>query len=99
MGEIPQYPHYDSESSESEKDSIDASFELIIGSLEFMCEKSFKYLPMMRDAVNEYKPVIDTFKKAQEKYSEFPKYLTVNCDLYEINSLLQEELVRNTKPH
>jgi hypothetical protein len=39
MGEIPQYPHYDSESSESEKDSIDASFELIIGSLEFMCEK------------------------------------------------------------
>ena len=91
MGEIPQYPHYDSESSESEKDSIDASFELIIGSLEFMCEKSFKYLPMMRDAVNEYKPVIDTFKKAQEKYSEFPKYLTVNCDLYEINSLLQEE--------
>ncbi len=91
MSEVPEHSYHDSESSGSEKDSIDVSFELIIGSLEFMCENSFKCLPEMESVADKYKPVIDTFKKAQEKYNEFPKYLNVNYDLYEINSLLWEE--------
>lgn len=97
MSEVPEHSYHDSESSESEKDSIDVSFELIIGSLEFMCENSFKYLPEMGGVVDKYRSVIDTLEQAQKKYSEFPKYLSINYDLHEINFLLQEEFNRAYK--
>lgn len=97
MSEVSEHSYHDSESSGSEKDSIDVSFELIIGSLEFMCENSFKYLPEMGGAVDKYRSVIDTLEQAQKKYSEFPKYLSINYDLHEINFLLQEEFNRAYK--
>lgn len=63
MSEVSEHSYHDSESSGSEKDSIDVSFELIIGSLEFMCENSFKYLPEMGGAVDKYRSVIAILKK------------------------------------
>ena len=97
MSEIPEHSYHDSESSESEKDSIDVSFESIIRNLESMYKIFFKYLPEMGGVVDKYRPVIDTLKQAQKEYSESSKYLGINYDLYEINSLLQEEFNRTYK--
>ena len=42
MSEIPEHSYHDSESSESEKDSIDVSFESIIRNLESMYKIFFQ---------------------------------------------------------
>lgn len=99
MSEIPEHSCHDSESSESEKDLIDANFELIIGNLRIVREGLFEYSSetiknMVYNIVDKYEPVIDTFEQAQKKFNEFPKYLSVKYDLCEIKILLQEEFKR-----
>lgn len=66
MSEVPEHSYHDSESSGSEKDSIDVSFELIIKNLELMRKIFFKYFPEMGGVVDKYRPVIDTLEQAQK---------------------------------
>lgn len=95
MSEVPKHSYHDSESSESEKDLIDANFELIIGNLRIVREGLFEYSSetiknMVYNIVDKYEPVIDTLEQAQKKFNEFPEYLSVKYDLCEIKILLQE---------
>ena len=66
MGEVPEHSYHDSESSESEKDSICEIFDTVINFLEYIYEDVSKDSSMFKDLVEKYKPVIDSLKQAKD---------------------------------
>ena len=64
MSEIPEHSCYDSESSESEKDSVCEIFDTVINFLEYIYEDVSKDSSIFKDLVEKYKPVIDSLKQA-----------------------------------
>lgn len=91
MSEIPEHSCYDSESSESEKDSVCEIFDTIINFLEYIYEDVPKDSSMFKDLVEKYEPVIDSLKKAKDAYDQFPEYLEIRYDFDEVSSRLKEE--------
>lgn len=91
MGEIPGHSCYDSESSESEKDSICEIFDTVINFLEYIYEDVSKDSSMFKDLVEKYKPVIDSLKQAKDAYDQSPEYLEIRYDFDEVSSRLKEE--------
>lgn len=62
MSEIPEHSYHDSESSDSEKDSVCEIFDTVINFLECIYEDMLKDSSMFKDLVEKYKPVIDMLK-------------------------------------
>ena len=91
MSEIPEHSYHDSESSESEKDSICEIFDTVINFLEYIYEDVSKDSSMFKDLVEKYKPVIDSLKKARDVYNQSPEYLDIRYDFDEVSSRLKEE--------
>ena len=91
MSEIPGHSCYDSESSESEKDSICEIFDTVINFLEYIYEDVSKDSSMFKDLVEKYKPVIDSLKQAKDAYDQSPEYLEIRYDFDEVSSRLKEE--------
>lgn len=91
MGEIPEYSYYDSESSESEKDSVYEIFVTVINFLEYIYEKVPKDSSMFKNLVEKYGDVINTLKQAKDAYDQFPEYLEIRYDFDEVSSRLKEE--------
>lgn len=91
MSEIPEHSCYDSESSESEKDSVCEIFDTVINFLEYIYEDVSKDSSIFKDLVEKYKPVIDSLKQAKDAYDQSPEYLEIRYDFDEVSSRLKEE--------
>ena len=91
MSEIPEHSCYDSESSESEKDSVYEIFDTVINFLEYIYEDVSKDSSIFKDLVEKYKPVIDMLKQARDVYNQSPEYLEIRYDFDEVSSRLKEE--------
>lgn len=91
MSEIPGHSYHDSESSESEKDSVCEIFDTVINFLEYIYEDVSKDSSMFKDLVEKYKPVIDSLKQAKDAYDQSPEYLEIRYDFDEVSSRLKEE--------
>ena len=91
MSEIPEPSYHDSESSESEKDSVCEIFDTVINFLECIYEDVPKGSSMFEDLVEKYEPVIDMLKQAKDSYDQSPEYLEVRYDFDEVSSRLREE--------
>ena len=90
MSEIPEHSYHDSESSESEKDSVCEIFGTVINFLECIYEDTPKDSSMFKDLVEKYKPVIDTLKQAGDVYGQSLEYLEICYDFDEVSSRLRE---------
>ena len=97
MGEIPEHSCYDSESSESEKDSVCEIFDTVINFLEYIYEDVSKDSSIFKDLVEKYKPVIDSLKQAKDAYDQSPEYLEIRYDFDEVSSRLKEEFNKEYK--
>ena len=97
MSEIPGHSCYDSESSESEKDSVCEIFDTVINFLECIYEDVPKDSSMFKDLVEKYKPVIDSLKQAKDVYDQSPEYLEIRYDFDEVSSRLKEEFNKEYK--
>lgn len=97
MSEIPGYSCYDSESSESEKDSVCEIFDTVINFLEYIYEDAPKGSSMFKDLVEKYKPVISMLKQAKDTYDQSPEYLEIRYDFDEVSSRLKEEFNKEYK--
>ena len=91
MSEIPEHSCYDSESSESEKDSVCEIFDTVINFLEYIYEDVSKDSSIFKDLVEKYEPVIDSLKQAKDAYDQSPEYLEIRYDFDEVSSRLKEE--------
>ncbi len=91
MSEIPEHSCYDSESSESEKDSVCEIFDTVISFLECIYKDAPKDSSIFKDLVEKYEPVIDSLKKAKDVYDQSPEYLEIRYDFDEVSSRLKEE--------
>lgn len=91
MSEIPGHSCYDSESSESEKDSVCEIFDTVINFLEYIYEDVSKDSSIFKDLVEKYEPVIDSLKQARDIYGQSPEYLDIRYDFDEVSSRLKEE--------
>ena len=97
MSEIPEHSCYDSESSESEKDSVCEIFDTVINFLEYIYEDVSKDSSIFKDLVEKYKPVIDSLKQAKDAYDQSPEYLEIRYDFDEVSSRLKEEFNKEYK--
>lgn len=97
MSEIPEHSCYDSESSESEKDSVCEIFGTAIKFLEYIYEDVPKDSSMFKDLVEKYEPVIDSLKQAKDAYDQSPEYLEIRYDFDEVSSRLKEEFNKEYK--
>ena len=97
MGEMLEHPHYDNESSGSEKDSVYEIFGTVINFLEYIYEDVPKDSSMFKNLVEKYKPVIDMLKQARDVYGQSPEYLEVRYDFDEVSSRLKEEFNKEYK--
>ena len=97
MSEIPGHSCYDSESSESEKDSVCEIFYTVINFLEYIYEDVSKDSSIFKDLVEKYKPVIDSLKQAKDVYDQSPEYLEIRYDFDEVSSRLKEEFNKEYK--
>ena len=97
MSEIPEHSCYDSESSESEKDSVCEIFYTVINFLECIYEDVSKDSSIFKDLVEKYKPVIDSLKQAKDVYDQSPEYLEIRYDFDEVSSRLKEEFNKEYK--
>lgn len=97
MSEIPEPSYHDSESSESEKDSVCEIFDTVINFLECIYEDVPKGSSMFEDLVEKYEPVIDMLKQAKDSYDQSPEYLEVRYDFDEVSSRLREEFNKEYK--
>ena len=97
MSEIPEHSYHDSESSESEKDSVCEIFDTVINFLEYIYEDVPKDSSVFKDLVEKYKPVIDMLKQARDAYGQSPEYLEVRYDFDEVSSRLREEFNKEYK--
>ena len=97
MSEIPEHSCYDSESSESEKDSICEIFDTVINFLEYIYEDVPKDSSIFKDLVEKYEPVIDSLKQAKDTYDQSPEYLEIRYDFDEVSSRLKEEFNKEYK--
>ncbi|WP_338503447.1 hypothetical protein [Candidatus Minimicrobia sp. QA0096] len=97
MSEIPEHSCHDSESSESEKDSVCEIFDTVINFLEYIYEDVSKDSSIFKDLVEKYKPVIDSLKQAKDAYDQSPEYLEIRYDFYEVSSRLKEEFNKEYK--
>ena len=97
MSEIPEHSCYDSESSESEKDSVCEIFYTVINFLEYIYEDVSKDSSIFKDLVEKYEPVIDSLKKARDVYNQSPEYLEIRYDFDEVISRLKEEFNKEYK--
>ena len=97
MSEIPEHSCYDSESSESEKDSVCEIFDTVINFLEYIYEDVSKDSSIFKDLVEKYKPVISMLKQAKDTYDQSPEYLDVRYDFDEVSSRLKEEFNKECK--
>ena len=97
MSEIPEHSCYDSESSESEKDSVCEIFDTVINFLEYIYEDVSKDSSIFKDLVEKYEPVIDSLKQAKDAYDQSPEYLEVRYDFDEVSSRLKEEFNKEYK--
>lgn len=97
MSEIPGHSCYDSESSESEKDSVCEIFDTVINFLECIYEDVPKDSSMFKDLVEKYEPVIDSLKQAKDTYDQSPEYLEIRYDFDEVSSRLKEEFNKEYK--
>ena len=97
MGEVPEHSCYDSESSESEKDSVCEIFDTVIDFLEYIYEDVPKDSSMFKDLVEKYELVIDSLKKAKDVYDQSPEYLEIRYDFDEVSSRLKEEFNKEYK--
>lgn len=97
MSEIPGHSCYDSESSESEKDSVCEIFDTVINFLEYIYEDVSKDSSIFKDLVEKYEPVIDSLKKAKDAYDQSPEYLEIRYDFDEVSSRLKEEFNKEYK--
>lgn len=97
MSEIPEHSYYDSEPSESEKDSVCEIFDTVINFLECIYEDVPKDSSMFKDLVEKYEPVIDSLKKARDVYNQSPEYLDIRYDFDEVISRLKEEFNKEYK--
>lgn len=91
MSEIPEHSCYDSESSESEKDSVCEIFDTVISFLECIYKDAPKDSSIFKDLVEKYEPVIDNLKQAKDAYDQSPEYLEIRYDFDEVSSRLKEE--------
>ena len=91
MSEIPGHSCYDSESSESEKESVCEIFGTVINFLEYIYEDVSKDSSIFKDLVEKYEPVIDSLKQAKDAYDQSPEYLEIRYDFDEVSSRLKEE--------
>ena len=91
MSEVSEHSYHDSESSESEKDSVCEIFDTVINFLEYIYEDVPKDSSIFKDLVEKYKPVIDSLKQAKDTYDQSPEYLEVCYDFDEVSSRLKEE--------
>ena len=97
MSEIPGHSCYDSESSESEKDSVCEIFDTVINFLEYIYEDAPKDSSIFKDLVEKYEPVIDSLKQAKDAYDQSPEYLEIRYDFDEVSSRLKEEFNKEYK--
>lgn len=97
MSEIPEHSCYDSESSESEKDSVCEIFYTVINFLECIYEDVSKDSSIFKDLVEKYEPVIDSLKQAKDVYDQSPEYLEIRYDFDEVSSRLKEEFNKECK--
>lgn len=97
MSEIPEHSCYDSESSESEKDSVCEIFDTVINFLEYIYEDVSKDSSIFKDLVEKYEPVIDSLKQAKDAYDQSPEYLDIRYDFDEVSSRLKEEFNKEYK--
>ena len=97
MSEIPEHSYHDSESSDSEKDSVCEIFDTVINFLECIYEDMPKDSSMFKDLVEKYEPVIDILKQAKDVYGQFPEYLEIRYDFDEVSSRLREEFNKEYK--
>ena len=97
MSEIPKHSCYDSESSESEKDSVCEIFDTVINFLEYIYEDVSKDSSIFKDLVEKYKPVIDSLKQAKDAYDQSHEYLDIRYDFDEVSSRLKEEFNKEYK--
>ena len=97
MSEVPEHSYYDSESSESEKDSVCEIFDTVINFLECIYEDVPEDSSMFKNLVEKYKPVIDMLKQAMDVYSQSPEDLEIRYDFYEVSSQLKEEFNKEYK--
>ena len=97
MSEIPEHSCYDSESSESEKDSVCEIFDTVINFLEYIYEDVSKDSSIFKDLVEKYEPVIDSLKQAKDAYDQSPEYLEIRYDFDEVSSRLKEEFNKEYK--
>jgi len=97
MSEIPEHSCYDSESSESEKDSVYEIFDTVINFLEYIYEDVPKDSSIFKYLVERYKPVIDSLKQAKDAYDQSPEYLEIRYDFDEVSSRLKEEFNKEYK--
>ena len=97
MSEIPEHSCYDSESSESEKDSVCEIFYTVINFLEYIYEDVSKDSSIFKDLVEKYEPVIDSLKQAKDAYDQSPEYLEIRYDFDEVSSRLKEEFNKEYK--
>ena len=97
MSEIPGHSCYDSESSESEKDSVCEIFYTVINFLEYIYEDVSKDSSIFKDLVEKYEPVIDSLKQAKDAYDQSPEYLEIRYDFDEVSSRLKEEFNKEYK--
>ena len=91
MSEVSEHSYHDSESSESEKDSVCEIFDTVINFLEYIYEDVPKDSSIFKDLVEKYKPVIDMLKQARDVYNQSPEYLEIRYDFDEVSSRLKEE--------
>ena len=97
MSEIPEHSYHDSESSDSEKDSVCEIFDTVINFLEYIYEDVSKDSSIFKDLVEKYKPVISMLKQAKDTYDQSPEYLDVRYDFDEVSSRLKEEFNKECK--
>ena len=97
MSEIPEHSCYDSEFSESEKDSVCEIFDTVINFLEYIYEDVSKDSSIFKDLVEKYKPVISMLKQAKDTYDQSPEYLEIRYDFDEVSSRLKEEFNKEYK--
>ena len=97
MSEVPEHSYHDSESSESEKDSVCEIFDTVINFLEYIYEDVPKDSSIFKYLVERYKPVIDSLKQAKDAYDQSPEYLEIRYDFDEVSSRLKEEFNKEYK--
>ena len=97
MSEIPEHSYHDSESSDSEKDSVCEIFDTVINFLECIYEDVPKDSSIFKDLVGEYEHVIGILKQTKDIYSQFPEHLEIRYDFDEVSSRLREEFNKEYK--